>query len=331
MNKRILTILSAALLMLSAGCTKQQQNSQMTNQQIEKTMKKNIGNKLALYPTPLVVVGAYVDGKVNWLLVGHVGIIGHDRILVSLSKAHYTNQGIKANRIFSVNMVDEALLPKADYVGSVSGNSVDKSHAFAFHAGDGGAPVIDASPLVMECRVEDNYETDKFDNFICSIVNTYADESVLDAQGKIDYNVLKPILFEFPTYMYLRTGDVVGKCLKLDDTTMQCAKLPQTERSIVRLSKIEVYPEYLEEYKVFAKEVGETSMRTEPGVLTMYGMAENDNPCRINILEIYADSASYQSHIASAHFQKYKTGTIKMVKSLELIDQTPLNQSMKLR
>ena len=59
-------------------------------------MKKNIGNVLALYPTPAVVVGTEVNGKVNWLLVAHVGIIGHDRIMLSMHKAHYTNQGVKA-------------------------------------------------------------------------------------------------------------------------------------------------------------------------------------------------------------------------------------------
>lgn len=110
-----------------------------------------------------------------------------------------------------------------------------------------------------------------------------------------------------------------------------CEKLPQTEKSIVRLSKIEVSPGRLEEYKSFAVEVGEISMRTEPGVIMMYAMAEKDNPCKVTILEIYADSAAYQSHIQSAHFKKYKTGTKEMVKSLELVDQTPLNLKMKAR
>ena len=53
-------------------------------------MKKNIGNTLALYPTLLVVVGAMVNGKPNWLLVGHLGIMGHDHVMVSLAKPHYT-------------------------------------------------------------------------------------------------------------------------------------------------------------------------------------------------------------------------------------------------
>ena len=55
-------------------------------------MKKNIGNVLALYPTPAVVVGTGVNGKVNWLLVAHVGIIGHDLIMLSMFKKHYTNE-----------------------------------------------------------------------------------------------------------------------------------------------------------------------------------------------------------------------------------------------
>jgi flavin reductase (DIM6/NTAB) family NADH-FMN oxidoreductase RutF len=76
-------------------------------------MKRNIGSILALYPTPLVVVGVMVDKKPNWTLIGHVGIIGHDRIMVSMASAHYSNKGIKENKILSVNIVDEAMLKKA--------------------------------------------------------------------------------------------------------------------------------------------------------------------------------------------------------------------------
>ena len=72
-------------------------------------MKKNIGKSLALYPTPLVVVGTMVHGRPNYVLVGHVGIIGHDRIMVSLAKPHYTNQGIKETKVLTVNIVDEAM------------------------------------------------------------------------------------------------------------------------------------------------------------------------------------------------------------------------------
>lgn len=106
-----------------------------------------------------------------------------------------------------------------------------------------------------------------------------------------------------------------------------CAKLPMSDDGIIRLSKVEVDPAYLDEYMKFATEVGEISLRTEPGVLTMYAVQEKDNPCNITILETYASQKAYRKHIASAHFQKYKQGTLHMVKNLQLLDQTELNRS----
>ncbi len=178
-------------------------------------MKKNIGSSVALYPTPLVVVGTMVNGKPNWVLVGHLGIIGHDRIMVSLSKSHYTNRGIRESKILSVNIVDECMLERADYVGCVSGAKIDKSRVFGYHLGEAGAPIIDDAPVAMECTLDDIYETAGFESFICSVANVYAEESVLNETGKIDYHALKPVLFEMPTYEYLRTGDVIGKCMKM--------------------------------------------------------------------------------------------------------------------
>lgn len=107
-------------------------------------------------------------------------------------------------------------------------------------------------------------------------------------------------------------------------------KNPMQSDSVTRLSRIEVYPEYLEEYKKYAMEVGEKSLREEPGVLAMFAMADKEYPCEITILEIYSSQDDYKSHIASEHFQKYKQGTLHMVKSLELKDQTPLNPASRL-
>lgn len=112
--------------------------------------------------------------------------------------------------------------------------------------------------------------------------------------------------------------------------TGMCTKLPMAADGIVRLSKIEVYPEYLEEYVKYAIEVGEVSLRTEPGVLTMYAVSEKENPCMVTILETYASREAYKSHIASEHFQKYKQGTLHMVKTLVLSDQTPLNPANRI-
>ena len=267
--------------------------------------------------------------KVNWLVVGHTGIIGHDRILLSMSKSHYTNQGIRKSKKLSVSLVSREMLLKADYVGSVSGASVDKSEVFEYHIGENGTPVIDISPLTMECNVVDIYETDGFDNFICSVVNTYVSPNVLGDNGKPDYTRLKPVLFDFPTYSYL-AGEVIGKCLQLDNAPAMCAKEPMAADGIVRLSKIEIYPQYIDAYLSYAVEVGEVSLRTEPGVLTMYAVSEKENPCKVTILETYASREAYEKHIASEHFQRYKQGALHMVKSLVLSDQTPLNPANRI-
>lgn len=176
-------------------------------------MKKNIGSQLALYPMPVTVIGAMNGGKPTWTLVAHVGIIGHDRVLVSLASAHFINQWIKENKKLSINLVDEAMLPKADYAGAVSGAQEDKAALFPYETGVHGVPIISESPLSIECTVEDIYETEGFESFICSIDGTYVEEKHLNADGKINYETLKPILFEFPTYQYLKTGEVAGKCL----------------------------------------------------------------------------------------------------------------------
>ena len=104
-----------------------------------------------------------------------------------------------------------------------------------------------------------------------------------------------------------------------------CKKKPMQADGIVRLSKIRVNPQYLDEYMKYAVEVGSVSLQTEPGVLTMYAMADKENPCNITILETYASQEDYKSHIASPHFRKYKQGTLHMVDSLALDDVTPLN------
>ena len=329
MKIRFINAVCILALILASAC-KSDNTSQLKNKEMMITEKKNIGNVLALYPKPMTVVGAEVEGKVNWLVVGHTGIIGHDRVLVSMSKSHYTNQGIRKSKKLSINLVSREMLPQADYVGSVSGASVNKSGVFKYHWGENGSPVIDASPLTMECNVEDIFETEGFDNFICSIANTYAAPEVLDSEGKLDYTQLKPVLFEFPTYSYIATGEIIGKCRNLDKQPGMCAKKPMTADGIVRLSKIEVYPQYLDEYMKYATEVGEVSLRTEPGVLTMYAVGEKENPCKITILETYASREAYEKHIASKHFQKYKQGTLHMVKSLVLSDQMPLNPANRI-
>jgi quinol monooxygenase YgiN len=94
---------------------------------------------------------------------------------------------------------------------------------------------------------------------------------------------------------------------------------------LVRISEIEIHTNYLEEYKAILKEEAEASVRLELGVISIFPMYQRENPTEVRILEIYASREAYESHIKSSHFQKYKTTTLQMVKSLKLIDMEAID------
>ena len=99
----------------------------------------------------------------------------------------------------------------------------------------------------------------------------------------------------------------------------------EADSMLVRISEIEVYPEYLDEYMSFALNVGAVSVRNEPGVIAIYPMIQQRDSCQVRILEIYADREAYKHHLTTEHFQTYKQGTLHMVKSLDLVDMKPMN------
>lgn len=105
----------------------------------------------------------------------------------------------------------------------------------------------------------------------------------------------------------------------------------QGKTQMVRMAKLVIDPAQLEKYKTMLKEEIETSMRVEPGVLSLYAVSEKENPSHITIIEIYADQDAYKSHVQTPHFMKYKNGTKDMVKSLELAEVDPLVPGMKVK
>lgn len=105
----------------------------------------------------------------------------------------------------------------------------------------------------------------------------------------------------------------------------------QESKQMVRLAKLVIDSTQLEQYNAFLKEEIKTSIQVEPGVLTLYAVAEKNKPTHITILEIYASVDAYKKHIQTPHFLKYKNGTKDMVKSLELTETIPLIPEMKIK
>lgn len=105
--------------------------------------------------------------------------------------------------------------------------------------------------------------------------------------------------------------------------------MAQQNNQMIRLVKIKVDPLQLEKYNTALKEQMTTAVRVESGVLSYYAVADKSDPTRITILEIYADTAAYKSHIETPHFKKYKETVKDMVKSLELTDVTIIGSAKK--
>lgn len=94
---------------------------------------------------------------------------------------------------------------------------------------------------------------------------------------------------------------------------------------MVRLSEIRIDPARLAEYNAILQEEAEASVRLEPGVISIFPMQQRATPTDVRILEIYASQAAYASHLKSPHFQKYKSMTLPMVTSLELLDMSVID------
>jgi quinol monooxygenase YgiN len=113
--------------------------------------------------------------------------------------------------------------------------------------------------------------------------------------------------------------------------TFSSADAQEESKQMVRLAKLVIDSAQLKSYNEFLREEIETSIKVEPGVLTLYAVAEKNKPTHITILEIYANTEAYKKHIQTSHFLKYKNGTKDMVKSLELVETTPLIPEMKIK
>ncbi|MCT4613742.1 MAG: flavin reductase family protein [Marinifilaceae bacterium] len=217
-SKVLNIILALALVALGVQLNIKSNNTE--NKQLEKQSQtidfskgelKNIGKKFSFIPTPVVVAGTKVDNKINWITFSNVGYMGMKNIFVGSQKRHYSNIGIKENMTISINMVTESILDKADYVGMVSGKEVDKSKVFDHFSGDLiGAPMIKNAPIAMECKVVKILDVGNYDYFVLEVVNTYANDQIIDSKSKIDFNKFSPIFFEMNSMKYIKTGKPVG-------------------------------------------------------------------------------------------------------------------------
>src|SRR4030067_1522067 len=174
-------------------------------------MKAKLGPKNCLYPMPTTLIGAVVNGKPNYITIAHVGIMDMESVSLGMNKSHYTNQGIKDNKTFSVNIPSARMVKETDYCGLTSGKDEDKAALFkTFYGILKTAPMIEQCAINMECALIKTGDFPNHDIFIGRIAETHRDESVL-TNDVVDFGKLQPILFVMNDRSYWKIGDKIGK------------------------------------------------------------------------------------------------------------------------
>ena len=179
-------------------------------------MRKNFGVKSWFYPLPVLIIGTYdAEGKADAMNAAWGGLYDADKVVLCLSAGHKTTTNIKAKGAFTVSFADAAHVVSSDYVGMASANTEpQKMEKSGFHTTPStlvDAPLIDELPVALECQF---LKVNEDGNIIGKILNVCADESVLDAEGNIDFTKFQPISFEPAHNTYRVLGDPVGHAFR---------------------------------------------------------------------------------------------------------------------
>ena len=186
-------------------------------------MKKSLGSRTLVYPTPAWVVGTYDDeGHPNGAMVAWGGICCSRPpcVAISMRKANFTHRSLLARRAFTVNVPSVEQAREADFFGMVSGREVDKFAATGLTAVRSSlvdAPYIAEFALILECRLAHVFELGLHTQFVGEIVDVKAEESVLGEDGLPDVEKVNTFVFAPEKNTYFRLGDCLGPAFKIGE------------------------------------------------------------------------------------------------------------------
>jgi|SRR6185369_4202560 len=179
-------------------------------------MKKSIGAKTLLFPTPVLMIGTYDQaGKPNLMNAAWGGICNSQPpcVAVSLRKATYSYASIMERKAFTVGIACEGKMTEADYIGMASGRDADKFAVAGLTAVKSelvDAPYAAEFPVVLECRLFHFFELGLHTQFVGEILDVKADQSVLGEDGLPDILKIKPLIFDTAHRGYHGVGPQLG-------------------------------------------------------------------------------------------------------------------------
>ena len=162
-----------------------------------------------LNPEPPVLVSCGGLEKPNLITIGWTGTICTQPSMVSISvrPERYSHHLIQESGQFAINLPTEALVRSVDWCGVKSGRDVDKFSACGLHSAPGSVltdcPILEESPVNLECRVTQVIPLGSHDLFLAEVVACDVDESLLDEKGKLCLDKANLIVYSHGEYLAL--------------------------------------------------------------------------------------------------------------------------------
>ncbi len=182
--------------------------------------KVKFGQIPLVYPIPIVLTGALVDGKANFEELGDVAVMGIKPAIICISsgKDNHTNKGILEHGTFSINFPTTKMIAETDYCGTVSGKDVDKSQLFDIFYGElETAPMIKECPVNLECKVIKEFLVEHRQIFIADVIQAHVSkEYVTEENGRkkiAEMTKLDPIIYALDN-KYYKIGEPIGEGYK---------------------------------------------------------------------------------------------------------------------
>ena len=177
--------------------------------------KTLLGPKRFMYPRPVFLVGANVNGKPNFITIGGGGVADGEPPMISIPIRHhqYTLKGILENRTFSINTPSVDQVKEVDFCGITSGRDTDKVASCGFKIFFGkpkSAPMIEQCPLNLECRLVHALNLGSHTLVIGEVIESYLNEDCV-TENNPDLERIRPMIFNAEQNHYMSFGNIIAK------------------------------------------------------------------------------------------------------------------------
>lgn len=167
-----------------------------------------------VYPIPAVMVSCGTMEKSNIITVAWTGIINTNpaMVYISVRPTRYSYNLIKDQGEFVINLTTKSLTRATDWCGVKSGANVDKFKKMKLHKEKASivkCPMIQESPVSVECKVKEIKELGSHTMFMAEVVAINVDEKYIDNKGAFD--ITKCDLMAYANGNYLAMGKKLGK------------------------------------------------------------------------------------------------------------------------